>query len=59
MKCWFGGPRPEKLTAQLEEWKKDADFDNTAKIQKVYEWYIKDKNLSIEGEFLGILKGMV
>lgn len=50
------GPRPKALKSQLEEWKKDAGFDNQAKIQQVYEWYIKDKNQSIETEFVEIFE---
>jgi len=49
------GPRPKKLQDQLEGWKKDENFDNTAKIHRVYEWYIKDKNQSAQEEIFELI----
>lgn len=50
------GPRPKALQDEFLEWKKADDFDVNTKIKKVNRWYIKDKNQSIQAEFVDLIK---
>lgn len=50
------GPRPIVLQDLFNEWKKEEDFDLNTKIKKVNRWYIKDKNESIQEEFIALIK---
>jgi hypothetical protein len=56
MATW--GPRPQELQSQFNEWKKEEDFDINTKIKKVNRWYLKDKTLSIQKEFIDLIKKM-
>ncbi len=50
------GPRPKQLQIEFNEWKKDENFDTNTKIKKVNRWYLKDKNKSIQKEFIDLIK---
>lgn len=50
------GPRPKALQDLFLDWKKEADFDLNTKIKKVNRWYLKDKNESIQTEFVDLIK---
>jgi len=51
------GPRPKILQEQFSEWKKDGLVEQLEdKIKRTYRWYRKDKNESIQKEFIRLVR---
>lgn len=51
------GPRPNELKEKFISWKNEGLLEDTSsKIKFVNRWYLKDKNQSIQKEFIDLIK---
>jgi hypothetical protein len=50
------GPRPAELQKIVIENKDNPDLSFGAKVRMVHDWYAEDKTLSIQDEFIDLIK---